>query len=330
MRYLEVQETGSLVESQELELGNQKVLIIVDENEKRMWLWKGSECPIRKKFIGSRALSDLRKKEYGFAYVPQTCDQGDETAEFVAMLKKINRADLVPAAVKARAEEIIERQKRINVFDESQAIDASRPVTVEVEEGGAQLKDRPAQVSSNQLPAHIAKMGAPGNRPTPSILSALEAESIEIKKPEELSPVGSSPTTTTATSVPTTAPSVPTTAPSVPTTAPPIAKVEESMLEKSLKILKDLGAPKGFFRDLVIIGNKVYTETYTGAFEELDEPPEGIFFSSSHVPRMICENGFVRAIEFLKPEEGAELSEEDEKIAQDIEDLLSMFEIEVG
>ncbi|MCK5303641.1 MAG: hypothetical protein KAJ72_00205 [Candidatus Heimdallarchaeota archaeon] len=317
MRYLEVQENGSLVESQELELGNQKVLIIVDENEKRMWLWKGSECPIRKKFIGSRALSDLRKKEYGFAYVPQTCDQDDETAEFVSMLKKINKADLVPDNVKNRAEEIIERQKRINVFDESQATDASKPVAVKIEESGAQLKDRPTQVSSNQLPAHIAKMGAPGNRPTPSILSALEAESIEIKKPEELSPVDSSPTTTTVASVPTTA-------------SAPVAKVEESMLEKSLKILKDLGAPKGFFRDLVIIGNKVYTETYTGAFEELDEPPEGIFFSSSHVPRMICENGFVRAIEFLKPEEGAELSEEDEKIAQDIEDLLSMFEIEVG
>ena len=45
---------------------------------------------------------------------------------------------------------------------------------------------------------------------------------------------------------------------------------------------------------------------------------------------MICENGLVRAIEFLKPEEGAELSEEDEKIAQDIEDMLAMFEIEVG
>ncbi len=317
MRYLEVQEDGSLIESQELDLGNQKVLIIVDEVEKRMWLWKGSECPIRKKFIGSRALSDLRKKEYGFAYVPQTCDQEDETAEFVSMLKKINKEDLVPENVKSRAEEIIERQKRINVFDESQATGASKPVVVEVEEDSAQLKDRPTQVSSNQLPAHIAKMGAPGNRPTPSILSALEAESIEIKKPGELSPVGSSPAPTPATSI------------SVPASAP-VAKVEESMLEKSLKILKDLGAPKGFFRDLVIIGNKVYTETYTGAFEELDEPPEGIFFSSSHVPRMICENGFVRAIEFLKPEEGAELSEEDEKIAQDIEDLLSMFEIEVG
>lgn len=315
MRYLEVQENGSLEESQELDLGNQKVLIIVDEEEKRMWLWKGSECPIRKKFIGSRALSDLRKKEYGFAYVPQTCDQDDETAEFVSMLKKINKIDLVANTVKSRAEEIIERQKQINVFDESQAAEASKSVAVEVEEGGAQLKDRPTQVSSNQLPAHMAKMGAPGNRPIPSILSALEEESIEIKKPEELSPVGSSPTTVI----------------SAPASAPaPVVKVEESMLDKSLKILKDLGAPKGFFRDLVIIGNKVYTETYTGAFEELDEPPEGVFFSSSHVPRMICENGFVRAIEFLKPEEGAELSEEDENIAQDIEDLLSMFEIEVG
>ena len=174
MRYLEVQENGSLVESQELDLGNQKVLIIVDEDDKRMWLWKGSECPIRKKFIGSRALSDLRKKEYGFAYVPQTCDQDDETAEFVSMLKKINKEDLVPNNVKSRAEEIIERQKRINVFDESPATDVSRPVTVEVEGDSAQLKDRPAQVSTNQLPAHIAKMGAPGNRPTPSILSAID------------------------------------------------------------------------------------------------------------------------------------------------------------
>ena len=95
MRYLEVQEDGSLVEAQELDLNAEKVLIVVDEDVKRMWLWKGSSCPIRKKFIGSRALSDLRKKEYGFAYIPQTCDQNDETAEFVAMTKKVNKSELV-------------------------------------------------------------------------------------------------------------------------------------------------------------------------------------------------------------------------------------------
>ena len=293
MRYLEVQEDGSLVETQELELGSTKVLIVVDEDDKRMWLWKGSECPIRKKFIGSRALSDLRKKEYGFAYVPQTCDQDDETAEFVGMLKKINKMDAVSSTVVQRAEEIIERQSRINVFEDvprEEEIQPSTPVSQE----DVSLKDRPAQVPESQLPTHMAKMGAPGNRPMPTILSALESDSLEIKKPE------------------------------------PVVEVKANILEQSIHILRDLGTPKGFYRDLIIIGNKVYTETYTGEFEELDEPPEGIFFSSSHVPRMICENGLVRAIEFLKPEEGAELSEEDEKIAQDIEDLLAMFEIEVG
>ena len=315
MRYLEVNEDGSLIELNELQLGPEKVLIIVDEDDKRMWLWKGSSCPIRKKFIGSRALSDIRKKEYGFAYVPQSCDQNDETAEFVTMLKKIGREDIVPEAVIDRAQEIIDRQSRINVFEEGaeqDSIPPSTPTTVssaEIESGQG-LKDRPAQVPASELPTHLAKMGAPGNRPMPTILSALESEDIEIKTPEE----ALSPKDTTV---------------SVAPVKQAVVK-SDTMLEQSFKVLKDLGAPKGFYRDLIIIGNKVYTETYTGGFEELDEPPEGIFFSSSHVPRMICENGVVRAIEFLKPEEGAELSEEDEAIAQDIEDLLGMFEIEVG
>jgi len=314
MRYLEVKEDGTLVELTELQLGPEKVLIVVDEEDKKMWLWKGSSCPIRKKFIGSRALSDIRKKEYGFAYVPQSCDQNDETAEFVAMLQKIGKTDILPDVVVNRAQKIIDRQSKINVFDEGveqERIPASTPAPIpdSEESDDGRLKDRPAQVPASELPTHLAKMGAPGNRPMPTILSALESESIEIKKPEEaLIPKGTT---------------------SVASKEEVVVK-SDIMLDQSFKVLKDLGAPKGFYRDLVIIGNKVYTETYTGGFEELDEPPEGIFFSSSHVPRMICENGVVRAIEFLKPEEGAELSEEDEAIAQDIEDLLGMFEIEVG
>lgn len=316
MRYLEVHEDGSLAEMTDLELGAEKVLIIVDEEDKKMWLWKGSNCPIRKKFIGSRALSDLRKKEYGFAYVPQSCDQDDETAEFVTMLQKIDKTDLLSEAVMKRAEEILDRQSRINVFEESQEdMPSVSTANVAIPDEDVQLKDRPAQVPASELPSHLAKMGAPGNRPMPTILSALESESIEIKSAEETLV----PKSTDAESV----------APEATAVKQPVKK-EEDILEKSFTVLRDLGTPKGFYRDLVIIGNKVYTETYTGSFEELDEPPEGIFFSSSHVPRMICENGLVRAIEFLKPEEGAELSEEDEAIAQDIEDLLGMFEIEVG
>lgn len=313
MRYLEVHEDGSLAEMTDLELGSEKVLIIVDEEDKKMWLWKGSNCPIRKKFIGSRALSDLRKKEYGFAYVPQSCDQDDETAEFVSMLQKTGKTSLVSENVVNRAQKIIDRQSRINVFEESKEEvrpTSSASIEASLADEDVALKDRPAQVPASELPSHLAKMGAPGNRPMPTILSALEAESLEIKKAEEVL-TSKDEAVASATIV-----------------KPPIKK--DTILEQSFKILRDLGTPKGFYRDLVIIGNKVYTETYTGGFEELDEPPEGIFFSSSHVPRMICENGLVRAIEFLKPEEGAELSEEDEAIAQDIEDLLGMFEIEVG
>lgn len=294
MRYLEVEEDGSLTELTELSLGPEKVIIVIDEDDKRMWLWKGQNCPIRKKFIGSRALSDLRKKEYGFAYVPQSCDQGEETAEFVQMLQKIGRTDLVSKEVLEKATAILERQKNINVFEEAEI----RPSEIKssTAESDVRIKSRPAQVSPTKLPSHIAKMGAPGNRPIPTILSALDSADIEIKTPEQK-----------------------------------VTKEKKDIeLEKSFKILRDLGTPKGFYRDLVIIGTKVYTETYDNKFEELDEPPEGVFFSRSHVPRMICENGIVRAIEFLKPEEGAQLSEEDEKIAQDIEDLLAMFEIEVG
>ena len=311
MRFLEVQEDGTFIETETLSLSAEKVLVIIDEDDKKMWLWKGSSCPIRKKFIGSRALSDIRKKEYGFAYVPQSCDQDEETAEFVAMLRKINKTDLISEEVLNRANQIIQKKSKINVFEEVPASDlplSGKSEASSVEEV-TRLKDRPAQVSASELPPALAKMGAPGNRPMPTILSALESESIEFKKAEEVltkKPI------------------------SEEKRLEKIVSTQDSMLEQSFKILKDLGAPKGFYRDLIIIGNKVYTETYTGSFEELDEPPEGIFFSSSHVPRMICEKGFVRAIEFLKPEEGAELSEEDERIAQDIEDLLGMFEIEVG
>lgn len=62
MKVLEVNEDGSLTELPDLQLKPESVIIIVDEVDKRMWLWKGQNCQIRKKFIGSRALSDLRKK----------------------------------------------------------------------------------------------------------------------------------------------------------------------------------------------------------------------------------------------------------------------------
>ena len=329
MRFLEVYEDGSISELPDLELSSEKVLIVVDEDDKRIWLWKGVKCPIRKKFIGSRALSDLRKKEYGIAYIPQTCDQNDETAEFVAMVQKLGKENLISQEVLEKAKQLHVHQRKINVF--ADPVD-NRPQYSEEDlkaiEEDTQLKERPGQVSTANLPTKFQKMGAPGNRPTPSILSTMDA--IEENESKVSEPTPTSATTSTPKPTPITPQKPSPTRVSQQPTGQEMRKRNEELLQKSFSILTDLGVPKGFYRDLVIIGSKVYTESYDGTFDELDEPPEGVFFSSSHVPRMICENGVVRAIEFLKPEEGAELSEEDEKIAQDIDDILSMFEIDIG
>ncbi len=294
MKYFEVESDGSLLDKTDLTLAPEKVMIVVDEDEKRMWLWKGAQCPVKKKFVGSKSLSDLRKNNYGFAFVSQTCEQGDETAEFVAMIKKIGKTSEISEEVLAKASHMIERQRKMNVFEES--LD-DRPTTKALLDGvsaddDANLKQRPSQVQSAQLPIELAKMGTAGNRPTPSILTMLDGDQIATPTRE----------------------------------AKP--KPKEDDYKKSFSILKDLGVPKGFDRDLVIIAKKVFTETYDKKFEELDEPPEGVFFSKNHVPRMICENGVVLAIEFLKPQEGAQLDEEDEVMARDIDDLIDMFEIE--
>lgn len=227
------------------------------------------------------------------------------------MLQKIGKEDLVSSEVLRKAKELMERQSRINVFDEVEEEPHKLTASISDEEV-ARIKDRPAQVPTSQLPAKMAKMGAPGNRPTPSILSALDALEEE---GEQGPPIPKTKQVSQEVEI---------------STKRAMQEQADDLLKKSFEILKDLGVPKGFYRDLIIIGTNVYTESYDGSFEELDEPPEGVFFSRSHVPRMICENGIVRAIEFLKPEEGAELSEEDEKIAQDIEDILSMFEIDIG
>ncbi|MHA1304444.1 MAG: hypothetical protein ACTSPI_12165, partial [Candidatus Heimdallarchaeaceae archaeon] len=277
MRFLEVHEDGSLEELQDLVLNPEAVLIVVDEEDKRMWLWKGRSCRIRKKFIGSRALSDLRKKEYGFAYIPQTCEQDDETAEFVSMLQKIGKEDLVNQEVLQKAKEIMERQSKINVFDDIEREPHKLTERMEVDES-IQLKERPSQVPQSKLPSTFAKMGAPGNRPVPTILSALDG--IE----EEESAVSKD-------QPPTPQKTIDTKIEDKKRAATTLKKQTEELLKKSFDILQDLGVPKGFYRDLIIIGTSVYTESYDGSFEELDEPPEGVFFSRSHVPRMICENG---------------------------------------
>lgn len=66
-------------------LSSEKVLIVVAENNKKIYLWKGKNSPVRKKFVGAQKANALRT-EYGFAYKVIAMDEADEAADFLALM----------------------------------------------------------------------------------------------------------------------------------------------------------------------------------------------------------------------------------------------------
>lgn len=94
-------------------------------------------------------------------------------------------------------------------------------------------------------------------------------------------------------------------------------------------ILEELGEPQGFSRELVVVGDSVYrvSGTDTLEFENLDNPLDGIIMIKEYVPRIIAENGKIKAIELLR--RNSEEMEEDE-MTQELSDLTAMFQIEIG
>ncbi len=83
----EVFEDGTL---QELELTKEtldstKVLCVVDDSSKSIYLWKGSQANIRRKFIGARVATNLRS-EYGFNFKVRPVDEGEEPPTFFTAL----------------------------------------------------------------------------------------------------------------------------------------------------------------------------------------------------------------------------------------------------
>ena len=88
MKFYLVLEDGTLDEEQAFTPESTKVIIIVDDQFKRIFLWKGANSGIKKKFIGSRAAAELRKTYYGFAYRLSVIEEGDETQEFEFTIKR--------------------------------------------------------------------------------------------------------------------------------------------------------------------------------------------------------------------------------------------------
>jgi hypothetical protein len=83
----EVMEDGTLneVELTKDDLETTKVVCVVDDETKSIYLWKGTQAGIRRKFIGARVATNLRT-EYGFHFKVRPLDEGEEPPTFFTAL----------------------------------------------------------------------------------------------------------------------------------------------------------------------------------------------------------------------------------------------------
>jgi hypothetical protein len=83
----EVHEDGTLkeIELSKDDLDATRVVCVVDDETKSIYLWKGSQAGIRRKFIGARVATNLRT-EYGFHFKVRPLDEGEEPSTFFSAL----------------------------------------------------------------------------------------------------------------------------------------------------------------------------------------------------------------------------------------------------
>jgi hypothetical protein len=67
------------------ELDGSRVLIIVDDEERRIWLWIGSACGVRKKFIGARQAQAVRNQR-SLVYKVRSIEAGEEPSDFLLLV----------------------------------------------------------------------------------------------------------------------------------------------------------------------------------------------------------------------------------------------------
>jgi hypothetical protein len=265
------------------ELNNERVLIIVDDDDRKIWLWKGAEAGVRKKFIAARQGQAVRSQR-GLVYKVMSIDGGEEPDDFLALLGQKPK----PPAPKPKVE------VQVDLPDKTIDFPADEP-------------------SPAPKPAPKAKAPAPTPKPKPTPTSKPVATSqlgTEYNGAEQPWPHR----TPTSTVTPT------------PAHDDIIGRVANST------------PPKGYSRELVIIGQEVFTSvdrkvTFLGKtqtttqLERTRTLPDGPFFGGDYTPRILVEDGRVLATEFLKKTEGVSHGLRESTAEADVSELIDIFRI---
>ena len=265
------------------ELNNERVLIIVDDDDRKIWLWKGTEAGVRKKFIAARQGQAVRSQR-GLVYKVMSIDGGEEPDDFLALLGHKPK----PPAPKPKVE------VQVDLPDKTIEIPADEPVPA----------PKPEPQAKTPAPTPMPKATAVTKPVEPSQLGT------EYNGAEQPWPQRAPASTITPT----------------PAHDDIIGRVQNST------------PPKGYSRELVIIGQEVFTSvdrkvTFLGKtqtttlLERTRTLPDGPFFGGAYTPRILVEDGRVLATEFLKKTEDNSHGLRESTADADVSELIDIFRI---
>jgi hypothetical protein len=289
----QVEEDGTLqeVEISKADLDSGIVVCVVDDATKSIYLWKGSQAGIRRKFVGARVATNLRT-EYGFNFKVRPLDEGEEPPTFWTAL------DGTTAAVK--------------VMKPGDAAPPPRPPTTTQKPAASATTPPPTTTAP---PTPKTETTAPPPKPTTPPPTTRTT-------PPPARPATPPPATTSAA-----APSAAVTADQsvIEEMVKQLQEMEapEGYQRELLIIYNQLFTVAE--RRIKVFGKEKVERT----FEKVRDPPEGTFMAEGFIPRVIVQDGKVLGIELLKGTPDAILSPIKAEMKERLTDLITFFKSEI-
>ena len=274
-----------------------QVYLVIDHDKRRIYVWKGVKAPVRQKFTSARAASNLRM-QYGMTYKIDSLDQGIGGRDFLA-LYGVTPSEKPPSIA---ASEAVEPSTPI-----APSVARSRPAP----SGGPVVTARPGGRPTVTRPVTTSAPATPAAGPTAS------ASSSAGKATTHATPAAKAPEVT-----------VTTTAPKgyQPSASFSLKEVEEK--------LKELGEPPDMIREIVIMGDTVFSviKEYLPLFdrevvklEVMTDLPPGAFPASDYETRiLIGEGGKVVFVELLRSAPESERDEFVSEMKRSLKDLTKL------
>ena len=273
------------------------VFIAIDNNAKKIYIWKGHESPVRQKFISARTASKIRQS-YGMVYKVESIDQGEEPADFIALMGS-DESPVQPPLVTSSTSlngSVISTQP-VSTTSSSTMTSTTTPIA----------SARPANVpiaSARPANAPIASTQSTNIHP-----SQTSASSPPITSSQQSSTTVGTTVSSSKTPAASTTPIMTKITTEKEIQVTPSEDVSQDLLNIVIDKLRELDEPEGMQREIVIIKNRVYscTKDFHKLFKKeilrldpMDDLPLGAFPASDYYTRLfIDETGKVLFIELF-------------------------------